>query len=50
VEKFSVNQSETYKALFEDPIIAVTGEYYEKEAKIKVDSMSISDYMIYVWC
>lgn len=49
VEQFSVNQRETYKSLFEDPIINVTREYYENEAKVKVDSMSISEYMIYVY-
>lgn len=48
VEKFSVNQRETYKALFEDTMVKLTGKYYEREANIKVNSMSISDYMIYV--
>jgi hypothetical protein len=50
VEKFSVNQRETYKILFEEPVKKVTEEYYYIDAKCKLDgAMSTSDYMIYVY-
>ena len=48
VDKFSLNQSETFKSLFQDPMLKLTSEFYENEAKIKVELLNISDYMVYV--
>ena len=48
VDKFILNQEETYTNLFQIPLLDLTREYYQKESIIKSNNLGISEYMIYV--